>query len=94
MLVVSQNKNSYNTVRLFIMVHLPVNATALQTKDISKTNTSPLRVLHSTIRTLIISGKSFYNGLIGRGHLHHGDEEVGGGAMCYRRESGGAVVGV
>ena len=35
--------------------HSPMNSRAFKTKYISKTNTCPLRMFHSTITTLVVS---------------------------------------
>jgi hypothetical protein len=51
-----------------------MNAGTIQTKDIPETNRSPLRVLHTTITTFIITRQQFDHGLISRRHLHHGEE--------------------
>jgi hypothetical protein len=51
-----------------------MNATAFQAKDISKTNTCPLRACHTAITACFISRQRLNNGLVLWGHLHHGWE--------------------
>ena len=55
---------------------VPVDATAVEAKDISKTNASPLRILHTTITALVVSRQGFDNRLIGWRHLHHVCDEL------------------
>jgi hypothetical protein len=53
-----------------------MHSTAIQTENISKAHTRPLRILHTTIAALIVSRHCLDNGLVGSGHLHHGGKIV------------------
>jgi hypothetical protein len=48
-----------------------MNSTAFEAKDISKTNTRPLRIFHSTIAARHIARKGLDSRLINRRHLRH-----------------------
>ena len=63
----------------------PMNTTAFQAKDIAKTNTSPLRVLHTTITATIVTRQCLDNGLVARSHLHHDELKFKGSALTSLR---------
>ncbi len=50
-----------------------MNTTAFQAKNVSKAHTGPLRILLATVCADIISRHCLDNGLIGMGHLRHGE---------------------
>lgn len=50
-----------------------MHSTALKAKDISKTNTRPLRVFHSAITTVRVARQCLDNRLVVSCHLNHGE---------------------